>query len=444
MSVPNVAQITESVESLKEEIISSLLKYVSIDSTLNHESAAQDYIASVLSDNLGLKVERIPLETTPGQLKTQRGFSPVDWKYSNKETIIGTHTPSQTKGKSLILNGHTDVVPVDSGLDQWTNPPFDAVVRDGRLYGRGSGDMKGGIIAAIFAFKALQKLGYVPAANVYFETVVEEECTGNGCLSAFLNGPKADAVIIPEPFPWLVSAMLGVLWLQVEVRGKPAHVLDTRAGVNAIEAAVGFFKALAPLEEKYNSPEMRHPAFKEFSHPVNFNIGKIQGGDWASSVPAKAVIEIRLGLFPDQPIVDVQKEVETIFAQYVKDTYPNAALSYEVKYTGFQAEGCDLLKIDAATGEEDVKGQKALFDSVKKNYSEAAPGETIDVKPVTCTTDGRFFSLYGKTPVACFGPEANSIHGIDESVGLESLFRVCKVIALFMADWCGLEPVKKE
>jgi acetylornithine deacetylase len=109
--------------------------------------------------------------------------------------------------------------------------------------------MKGGIVAAVVALLALRKLGYRPAGRLHFETVPEEENTGNGALSCCARGYAADAVIIPEPFGDVISiAQCGVMWMTVELDGKPAHVLDTTAGVSAIQAAYSVFEHLKKLE----------------------------------------------------------------------------------------------------------------------------------------------------------------------------------------------------
>jgi len=261
--------------------------------------------------------------------------------------------------------------------------------------------------------------------------VVEEECSGNGALAATLQGYPADAVIIPEPFPFIVTAQLGVLWLTVTVKGTPAHVLNTSAGVNAIDVAYNLYQSLLPLEEELNSPQARHPAYKDFAHPVNFNLGKFNGGDWASSVPAKATMDIRIGLYPGSKIPDLQKQIEDKFRSKINEKYSHA-INYErdvsIVYSGFQAEGCEM-------------DEKSDFIHQLKRVHEAVLGTPVLCQSITCTTDARFWQLYQNTPATCFGPEARNIHGIDESVSLESIRDVSRVLAVFISEWCGLEPI---
>ncbi len=133
--------------------------------------------------------------------------------------LFSWQLPENPKGRSLILNGHIDVVP-PGPLDMWTTPPFEPR-RDGNwLDGRGAGDMKAGLVGCLAALTALTRTGYRPAADVTIQSVIEEECTGNGALACLARGYRADAVLIPEPMEnRLIRAEVGVLWLGPGARG---------------------------------------------------------------------------------------------------------------------------------------------------------------------------------------------------------------------------------
>eukprot|EP01112_Ceratiomyxa_fruticulosa_P022498 TRINITY_DN824_c0_g1_i2.p1 TRINITY_DN824_c0_g1~~TRINITY_DN824_c0_g1_i2.p1 ORF type:complete len:424 (-),score=97.62 TRINITY_DN824_c0_g1_i2:158-1429(-) len=423
MAVPSNQQIVDMVDKLQGEAVELLSEMVKCGSLLGSENSSQiQPLMEKTFKQMGLDVDRFPILLS--DIQNHPGFSPVDWNYEGKENVVGTHTPKTTKGKSLIFNGHVDVVPTGPH-HLWKTPPFQPDVRDGRLYGRGAGDMKGGVVAFCIAYKALQALGYQPASKVYFQSVLEEECTGNGTLACVTRGYKADAVIIPEPFPFLVTAQLGVMWLTISVLGRPVHVLDTSAGINAIEATYYLFNALKELEEKWNNLE-RPEVYKKFKHPINFNLGKIDGGEWASSVPCQTVIEVRVGFFPGIKPKEVQHEIESV----LKEAAAKRNIQYSVHYSGFQAEGCEM----PPTCE--------MMTLLSKLHTELL-NKPIIKDPVTCTTDARFFKLYQNSLVTCFGPEATSIHGIDESVSLESLRDITRILACFMAEWCQLEPIQK-
>jgi acetylornithine deacetylase len=202
----------------------------------------------------------------------------------------------------------------------------------------------------------------------------------------------------------------------VKISGKPAHVLDTSAGVNAIQAAVHLYNSLKVLEERYNAPECRHAAYSNSRHPVNFNFGIIKGalsalscryltsktgGDWASSVPAACQFDVRVGFFPGTDLSAVRADIEQTLVAAAKTYQPGAApVSYTLHYRGFQAEGCTA-DLNAAP-----------FQSFKQAFTEATGGRQVAEGPVTCTTDARFFLLYCNIPTSCYGPEAKAIHGI--------------------------------
>ena len=425
-ATPSVAAITAAADALFDEAVEMLCDLVRHGSTLHNEASAQDYMAKVFAD-LGLAVDKFEIDVNT--IKDEPGFSPVDWSYKGKENVVGVHQPERNTGRSLIFNGHIDVVPTGPE-DMWTDPPFEPVIRDGRLYGRGGGDMKAGIVCYTMAFKALQSLGLQPAAPVYLQSVVEEECTGNGALACLARGYKADAAVIPEPFEQsLMISQMGVMWFRVLVRGKPAHVLDTSAGVNAIEAAFELVQALKRLEESWNADELRHGHYSDARHPVNFNLGVIEGGEWPSSVPTECRFKMRVGFFPGIKPTAVRAAIEeTIMAAAaahpgMKDTPP------VIEFVGFQAEGCTI--------DPDEEMMRALADAHTR-----VTGRDPVYRSTSATTDARFFNLYGKIPATCYGPEASTIHGIDESVSLDSFKQVTQVLAVFLAAWCGTEPLK--
>jgi acetylornithine deacetylase len=289
--------------------------------------------------------------------------------------------------------------------------------------------MKAGIAANLAVFDALKRLGYRPAADVYVQSVVEEECTGNGALACLQRGYKAEAVLIPEPL-WnkLIRAQVGVLWFQVTCRGLPVHVREASAGANAIEASFGIMQALHGLEEKWNQRKVDVPHFAHVDHPINLNIGRIAGGDWASSVPAWCTFDVRVAIYPGQSIEDAKREIENTVRDAARASRFLANFPPEIVYHGFEAEGYVL-----EGGEEAV----ALLG----RSHERAWGAPLEEVATTGTTDARFFGLYAGIPALVYGPNADSIHGFDEKVELESVRKCTQAMALFVAEWCGLERI---
>ncbi len=398
-----------------------LATLVRFPSLLGQEASAQDFMEG-LFQGMGLKTARFAVSDS--ELAHLPGYSPAVGHWQRHDNVVASHKPRHVQGRSLILNGHIDVVPIGAEA-LWSSPPFEPVVRDGRMYGRGAGDMKAGIAAYVTAFRALQQLDLQPAAPVFLQSVVEEECTGNGALACLHRGFRADAAIIPEPFAQtILSAQVGVLWLSVEVMGRPAHVMSARSGINAIEASFALFQGLKALEEEWNA--QRHPAFAEHPRPININLGKIQGGEWTSSVPTRCVMDIRVGFYPGMSVAQAKQAVESRLRDTARDDPRLRQVRYEIGYAGLQAEP---LLVD--TGHPMIGVLGAAHERVF--------GSPAQLLASSATTDARFFNLYGSTPATCYGPESSDIHGIDEWVSLASTLQVTKVLALFMARWCGLE-----
>jgi acetylornithine deacetylase len=338
-------------------------------------------------------------------------------------TLLGHEAPGG--GRSLILNGHIDVVSREPS-SLWTGDPF-AARRDGDwLHGRGAGDMKAGLAAMVGAVAGLRRLGLRPRGRVQLQSVVEEECTGNGALACVIAGHTADAAILTEPTSGAVwNAQVGVLWFQVQVLGAPAHAGDAPDGANAIEASYAVIAALRDLEAELNAA--RPPLYAAYPHPINLNVGQIHGGDWPSTVAGECLTHFRLATFPGQPVAELMARVEQTVAAVGASDPGLARHRLEVRYDGFQCEGYELAP--------DAPLVTGLLDAAAR-----VTGRRPPVYASTATTDARSFQLYGDTPAVCFGPHSAHEHGVDERVHLPSLTTTAQAIALFIADWCGLAP----
>jgi acetylornithine deacetylase len=418
--------IRDAVDRGFDEEVDFTAELVKCPSLRGAEASAQDFVAAELRAR-GLHVDRWQIE--PEAIKHLHGYSPVTVSYENAINVVGSYRAPNAKGRSLILNGHIDVVPVGPS-DMWTSPPFQPRLADGWMYGRGAGDMKAGIAAMVFALDALRRAGYQPGADVHLQSVVEEECTGNGALACVARGYRADTAIIPEPFNnTLTRAQVGVLWLQVTVRGMPVHVLEAGSGANAIEASFPIMQALHQLEEKWNAQRHEHEHFGHIAHPINFNVGKIAGGDWASSVPAWCTFDLRVAIYPGQDPANAQREVSECIMQAAQQIPFLRKHPPQIINHGMRAWGYVLPKTEA----------EAVLESA---HVRAFDGAALERQTSTGATDARALGQVGETPSLVYGPRAEHIHGFDERVELDSVRRVTQTIALFMAEWCGLEPLR--
>jgi acetylornithine deacetylase len=366
----------------------------------------------------GLAPESVALDAAA--IRADPHHSPFSWDVAGKRNVTATwRGKDPNNGRSLIFNGHVDVVPPASAA-LWTSPPFTAR-RDGDwLYGRGGGDMKAGLVAMTGAVRALRASGHVLRGDVTLQSVVEEECTGNGTLQCLLagSGAGADAAVLTEPHhDHFTVAQVGVLWFHVDVKGVPAHAARASSlGFDALDATQVVLRELRALEAELNAERGQHEYYKNLEHPINLNPGVLSGGDWTSTVPAEATLSCRLALYPGQEPADLQRRVEAAVAR--------ADVGAAVRYDGFRCEGSVVA--------EDEPVVLALSDAYKLVHDGAAPG----LRATTATTDARHFVRRG-IPAICFGPWAEDIHGIDERVSMASVIEVATVLAHFVVDWCG-------
>jgi len=423
-------EILNAVEAGFAKQVDFLGQLTRFPSTRGEESAAQQWMSDAFAAR-GLHVDRWALDHQ--ELQHLPGYSPVLAPYENAVNVVGTSHSKTRRGRSLILNGHIDVVPTGPA-DMWSRAPFAASIEGDWLYGRGAGDMKAGLAANLFALDALAALGFRPAADCFLQSVVEEECTGNGALACLHRGYRAEAALIPEPFnETLVSAQVGVIWLQIRLKGIPAHVAYAAAGVNAIEAAFPLVAALRQLEHEWNTQTDKPAHYAKHAHPLNLNIGKIEGGDWASSVPAWATLDVRMGIYPGQDLNQAEQAIRDCILTAAQQSAFLRENPPEIINHGFRAEGYSLA--------DDRSETATVAIQTLANAHQQVSGEALQQEAVTATTDARFFGLYGGIPTLVYGPKAEHIHGYDERVSLASTLRVTQAIALFIANWCGLEPL---
>jgi acetylornithine deacetylase len=416
------AELLAAVAAQRDEAVTFLQALVREPSLLGQEQSAQDLMRARFQA-LGLDVRDLAIDEAA--LKDHPGYSPSIVPYDGRVNVIGVHEPRAVRGRSLILNGHIDVVPVGAEV-LWTRPPFEPWIDGDRLHGRGANDMKAGIVAYTMALQALHRLGWQPAARLVLQSVVEEECTGNGALACLVAGYTADAAIIPEPFDEVMSAQMGVMWMTLDVYGVPVHASVAHTGIGAIEFAQYLVDKLRELEATWNEPRHRHTMYCNHEHPINFNLGRIEGGEWSSSVSTHCRVDMRLGFYPGVKPADVRQQVESLIRDAHAAHAAQASVKVDVSYHGFQAEG---LVVDLQ--------QPALQTLMQAHHD--ITGQVCGTRATTATTDVRFFHLYGNIPSTCYGPRGANIHGVDEWVSLDSLQQVTAVLALTIARWCGLE-----
>ncbi len=418
MTAAGEARVSEAVAAQARWMEDLLVRLAAVPTELGNEDAGQAVMSEAFSA-CGLKPRNVWLDAEA--LRAHPRGSPFSWQVEGKRNVVATWPAAGSGGRSLILNGHIDVVP-PAAAELWTSTPYEPR-RDGDwLYGRGVGDMKAGLVSIVGAVRALREADVELAADVHLQSVVEEECTGNGTLQCLLDGVRTDGCVIPEPHPdHLTIAQVGVLWFHVELLGRAGHAAYAASGESAVEAAYAVLRSLRVLETELNAHPP--PPFDSLEHPINLNPGVIEGGDWPSTVPARCTLSCRLATYPGVQPEELQQRVEAAIAEaaenhpFLRESPPN------VRYDGFVCEGYTL--------DQDQPLVCRLSDAYACVY-----GHRPGLRPTTATTDARHFVRAG-IPTICFGPRAERYHGIDERVSLASMHNCARVLAHFMIDWCG-------
>jgi acetylornithine deacetylase len=220
-----------------------------------------------------------------------------------REELVGLTVtlPGRDGVPRLCLNGHVDVVA--PGTREWARGPWSGAVEGGRLHGRGSVDMKGGVVAALHAMAAA---GAAVCCEVVLEAVASEEDGGLGTFAALQRDDRFDACLIPEPTGFdVVCAQAGALTFSGVVRGRAAHAAVRLAGESAIDAYLPVHAALAAHELTLNS-EVEHPLMAQLELPYPVSVGRIDAGEWSSSVPDRLRFEGRLGVRVGQTLEEAE------------------------------------------------------------------------------------------------------------------------------------------
>src|SRR5215203_2070797 len=287
------ARIAAAVDAERDRVIADLQALVRVPSLTGEEGAAQAIVAALMERD-GLEVDL--WEPDPAELAPYADHVGFFESLAGRPNVVGTLKGAGT-GRSLILNAHIDTVETGDPA-RWTYPPFSGALIDGKIYGRGSLDMKGGLITNMTALRALRAAGLTPQGDVYVESVISEEDGGAGALAAILRGYRADAAIITEPTQLeTVIAQGGSLVFRLHIEGRSAHAAVRDDGISAIEKFPLLHRALLDFEAERNQT-LDHPLYAHLANKIPINIGTIRGGSWPSSVPEWLYAEGRAGLVP--------------------------------------------------------------------------------------------------------------------------------------------------
>jgi acetylornithine deacetylase len=412
-------KIEAYIDEHKQEAIAFLQKLVQQPSLQGNEKGVQALVIEKLN-RLKLKVDC--WDPDHAELVKHPYFIESRKSYEGSPNVVGVWK-GKGGGKSILLNGHIDVVP-EGDATKWSHDPFSGRIENGKMYGRGTTDMKGGNVSLLLALESIVNSGIVLKGDVIFESVIEEETGGVGTLAAVMRGYRADAAIVPEPTNMkLFIKQQGSMWFRVSVEGRSAHGGTRYEGVSAIEKAWKVFHAIMELESKRNAG-IKDPLYKGMPIPLPINIGKIQGGSWPSSVADLVTFEGRIGVGPEEEIEDVKIQLTNCI--HIASADDEWLKEHPAKPEFF---GGQWIPNAIEANHPVVNLTKEKFEEVYKR--------PIKIEASPWGTDGGILGKVGNTPTIVIGPgETKMAHYPNEFIDLQEVILAAKLFANMILEWC--------
>ncbi len=394
-----------------------LAEVVRIPSVTGSEEAVQATMARLMAD-AGLAVER--LEPDPSAVAEDPDFPGAEMPRTALPIVIGRLAGRQP-GTRILLVGHVDVVPVGDHRT-WVDEPFSGAIRNGRLYGRGACDMKGGVVSILTALRAIAATGAMErlTGDVRFVSVPSEEDGGQGMLAAIRAGATGDLAVITEPTRLdVVIAHAGAITFRLTVPGRAAHASMRREGVSALDKLFVLERALAEDEAQRNGQES-DPLMTDLGLPYPTIIGKVSGGEWASTVIDTVIAEGRYGVRLGQTVREAERELRSAIeaACEADDFLRNHPAIVEVtggRFSSARIPADHPLPVGLADTVASVIGRRP-----------ALRGEPYGA-------DMRLLVNEGATPTVIFGPGDPAVaHSANEHVPLAEVVDCARVVAVWL------------
>jgi acetylornithine deacetylase len=417
-----VQAIRGAVEARRESAVGLLRELVRTPSVTGEEGAVGEVVERAFSER-GLDVDT--WDATPEEMKPYRDHVGEQDSYENRPNVAGVRRGTGG-GRSILLNGHVDTVdPGDPAA--WKDDPLSGNLEGDLLYGRGSCDMKGGLVTHLVALDVLSDLDLGLRRDVTVAATVGEEDGGLGALSTVLRGYRADAALVTEPTRLaLVPAHCGSLVFRLTVTGLSAHAAVRDEGVSALEKFLPIFEELRAFERERNDT-LSHPLYDGIRNKVPINVGVVRAGNWASTVPESLVAEGRIGLIPGEELDPFKRQVADRLSSITETDPWLREHPPELEWFGGQFAPAE------------VPPDAPICEAVKKAH-ELATGEKPRVEGFTGGADMRLFIRFGGMPCVMYGAgDVNVAHAPDEHINVTELLTATSTIACLLADWCGLE-----
>lgn len=413
-------KISEAVESHRQEALELLQALVRTPSLEGDEKACQEIVTEKMgSMDLDVDIWNPPDE----ELEAHPAYVPVEFSYQNRPNVVGLYR-GFGDGHSLILNGHVDVVPTGPE-DAWARSPWSGHFEDGKVYGRGSADMKGGVVSNLLAIQALKTAGVHLKGDLIIESVVDEEAGGNGTLACILRGYTGDACIFTEPsgLEAMGISNRGAQYFRIIVPGQDGGTEYWHDLVNPIAKAMEIYQAIEAYSIMRES-NVSHPLYDAFYNTkVPLGVCKISAGQWPSTVASRCVMEGTIECLPGEDIHQVKEDFKAYLLEWARKDDWLKEHPLTIEWFG--------LWFDAAEIDPEHPFVLALAGKVE---------QVTGNRPIIAGAGGcdlRLPILYGDTPAVLFGPAGGMIHSTDEYVEFEQVITCAKILALTAIEWCG-------
>lgn len=421
-------EVLRYIDENRDRMLSFLADLVETPSVSGNEMQAQEVVIGK-AESIDLDVD--VWEPNVEELRDHPAYFDTstyeEYGYEGRPNVAAT-VEGEGQGRSIALAGHIDVV--SANAEKWSRDPWSVTIEEGKMYGRGACDMKGGVAANLFAIEALQELDVDLAGDVIFESTIDEEAGGTGgALSALERGYQPDAAIITEPYgvPNIGVASAGAMYFEITVPGRASHAAHGFAGVNAINKAADIVQALDTLDRERKSRISFPPAVNQYAEAegevTNLNVGTFESGDWPSTVPDEARIECRIGWPPGETREEVREQVQETVQSVVEADEWLSDYPPELEWFGWNSNPHYL-----DTDHEFVQLTKQNVTEVCGTEGEWTGG--------LGGLDERFYVNYYDIPCPSVGPTGGRVHGADEYVDIDSVVAVAQSVALTTIDWC--------
>jgi acetylornithine deacetylase len=414
--------IDHAVEDRRADLVTLTQELIRIESITGNEGDIQAYIEARLRE-LDLEVDVwVP---DPRDMARHPAFVEAeDMRGGGHPNVVGIWRGAGG-GRSLILNGHVDTIPIDP-VDSWIHGPFSGFAGDDRVHGRGASDMKSGLATMTMAVQVLADLGLKPQGDVILQYVVEEETTGYGTIATLQRGYTAAAGICLETSDLCVQpACVGRVWFTIRVDGQGLGLTRHWAGVNPIDKGFKIVQAIKDLEQmRWN--DLCHPLYPDNREALPCGVFMFHSGAYPSAPPDVAELSGSLGTMPYEDRRDVERQIiDQVMQVAATDPWLRnhpPVVSFR-KTRGYGAE---------------IPPNHPIVRTMADSYAEIVGGPPT-ISGRTGGADTAYLIRHGGIPCVIFGPgETPQMHAMNETVPITNLVTATKVVALTIAEWCGV------